>query len=104
MCISIIVIISLYVCMYCMYGYEIYLQECTFIYVYYKHEPIYINMLIFKHYLSSRINSQPWAILQPILAFGRPKSILIAQIACTFSIGQQSITYNAIFKKRQTNF
>ena len=32
------------------------------------------------------------AIFRPISAFGRPKSILIYHISCTFSMGQQSVT------------
>ena len=34
-------------------------------------------------------------IFQPISAFaiGQPKSILVGQISCTFSMGQQSVTY-----------
>ena len=39
---------------------------------------------------SARNNSWPLAIFQPILAFGRSKS---DQISCTFSMGQQSVTY-----------
>ena len=42
---------------------------------------------------SARNNSQPLAIFQPILAFGRQKSIWVGQLSHTFSMGQQSIAY-----------
>ena len=32
-------------------------------------------------------------IFRPISAFGQSKSILVGQISCTFSMGQQSVTY-----------
>jgi len=32
------------------------------------------------------------AIFQPISTFGQPKSILVSQFYCTFSMGWQSIT------------
>ena len=42
---------------------------------------------------SARNNSWPLAIFQPISTFGRPKSVLVDQIYCTFSMGRPSITY-----------
>ena len=42
---------------------------------------------------SPRNNSWPLAIFRPISTFGRPKSILVSQIYCTFSMGRPSITY-----------
>ena len=36
---------------------------------------------------SARNNSRPLAIFQPFSAFGWPKSILVSQISCTFSMG-----------------
>ena len=49
---------------------------------------------------SARNNSRPLAIFRPISTFGRPKSILLGQIYCTFSMGWQLITYkNVLFSK-----
>ena len=42
---------------------------------------------------SARNSSWPLAIFRPISTFDRPKSILVGQIYCTLSMGQQSITY-----------
>ena len=55
---------------------------------------------------SARNNSWPLAIFQPISTFGRPKSILVGQFYCTFSMGWQSITYKMSYlqKKQPTNF
>ena len=47
----------------------------------------------FSYVYSARNSSWPLAIFRPISPFGRPKSILVSQIYCTFSMGQQSITY-----------
>jgi len=45
------------------------------------------------YYGSARNNDWPLAIFQPISTFGQPKSILVSQFYCTFSMGWQSITY-----------
>ena len=53
-----------------------------------------------RHISSARNNSRPLAIFRPISTFGRPKSILVGQIYCTFSMGWQLITYkNVLFSK-----
>ena len=43
---------------------------------------------------SARNNSRPLA------AFGQPKSVLVGQISCTFSMGQQSVTYKILSSKK----
>ena len=49
---------------------------------------------------SARNNSRPLAIFQPISAFGRPKSILVSQISCTFSMRTAiSNLINILFSK-----
>ena len=49
------------------------------------HSHTYVCMYIYV--CSARNNSQPLAIFRPFSAFGRPKSILVSQISCTFSMG-----------------
>ena len=50
-----------------------------------------------KFHSSARNSSWPLAVFQPISTFGRPKSILVSQIYCTFSMGWQSITYKMYY-------
>ena len=47
-------------------------------------------------------NSRPLDISQPISTFGRPKSILVGQIYCTFSMRQQSITYEMFYFQKNS--
>jgi len=52
---------------------------------------------IFREYIiSARNNSWLLAIFWPISTFGWPKSILVGQFYCTFSMGWQSITLEII--------
>ena len=46
------------------------------------------------------------AIFRPITAFGQPKSILVSQIYCTFSMERQSVTNKMSYLQRKwpTNF
>ena len=54
---------------------------------------------------SARNNRRPLAIFQPISTFGRPKSILVGHIYCTFSMGWKLITYkNVPFSKMADQF
>ena len=63
------------------------------------------HMVQLKTISSAISNSQPLAIFWPISAFGRPKSILVSQISCTFLMRQQSVTYKiSYYTKRPTNF
>jgi len=49
---------------------------------------------------SARNNSWPLAIFQSISTFGQPKSILVGQFYCTFSMGWQSITYKMSYLQK----
>ena len=61
------------------------------------------NISIYNCTGSVRNNSWPSAILQPISAFCWPKSILVGQISCTFSMGQQSVTYKISYLQKTAN-
>ena len=62
--------------------------------MYYSRAPI--SML--SHY--SARNKLAIAHFQPISTFGQPKSILVGQIYCTFSMGQQLITYKSVLSSK----
>jgi len=49
---------------------------------------------------STRNNSWPLAILWTISTFGWPKSILVGQFYCTFSMGWQLITYKMSYLQK----
>ena len=49
---------------------------------------------------SAKNNSWPLAIFQPISTFGWPKSILVSQFYCTFSMGWQSIIYKMSYLQK----
>ena len=63
----------------------------------------FCNSLNFMCLCSARNNSGSLAIFQTISALGRLKSILVSQISCTFSVGQQSITYEISYLQKMAD-